>query len=152
VLMLLFRLGNSRYAIPVADVVEVAPRVELETLPHAPDYVAGLFSYRGRHAPVIDLCQLTHRRRCVDSFTTRIVMVDFPLRDGNKCTLGLLAEQVTETVELAPDDFSSTGLRIEDTPWLDQAAHTAEGLVQQISVAALLPEEVQMQLFPAGDT
>jgi chemotaxis-related protein WspB len=126
--------------------------VELEALPRAPDYVAGLFSYRGRHAPVIDLCQLTHRRRCADSFTTRIVMVDFPLSDGGKCTLGLLAEQVTETVELQPEDFSPTGLRVEDTPWLDQAAHTDEGLIQQISVAALLPEAVQMQLFAAGDT
>jgi chemotaxis-related protein WspB len=150
--MLLFRLGNSRYAIPVADVVEVAPRVELDALARAPEYVAGLFNYRGRHAPVIDLCQLMHRRRCADSFTSRIVMVDFPLRDGGKRTLGLLAEQVTETVELDPDDFSSTGLRVEDTPWLDQAAHTGECLVQQISIAALLPDEVQAHLFSAGDS
>lgn len=148
--MLLFHLGNSRYAIPVADVVEVAPRVELESMAHTPDYVAGLFNYRGRHAPVIDLCQLMHRHRCADFFTTRIVMVDFPLKDGTSRTLGLLAEQVTETSEMDPAGFSPTGLSIEATPWLDKAAYTDEGLVQQISVADLLPEAVQTQLFSTG--
>jgi chemotaxis-related protein WspB len=150
--MLLFQLGNSRYAIPVADVVEVAPRVDLEPVARSPHYVAGLFNYRGRHAPVIDLCQLTQQRQCADSFTTRIVMVDFPLRDGGKRTLGLLAEQVTETADMDPAGFSTTGLHVSDAPWLGEAAYTAQGMVQQISIAELLPEAVQAQLFAAGDS
>lgn len=149
-LMLLFRLGNSRYALPVSEVVEVVPQVRLEPLECAPDYVAGLFNYRGRHAPVIDLCRLVHKRDCSNSFTTRIVMVDFPLQGGGRRTLGLLAEQVTETTELDAADFSATGLFIETTPWLGDAAHTEDGLVQNIRVADILPAAVQAQLFADG--
>jgi chemotaxis-related protein WspB len=148
--MLLFHLGNSRYAIPVADVIEVAPLVELEPVARTPEYIAGLFNYRGRHAPVIDLCRLTQQRQCMDSFTTRIVLVDFPLADGHKRTLGLLAEQVTETADMDATGFSPTGLDIADTPWLGKAAYTGQGLVQQIRVADLLPAEVQAQLFSSG--
>jgi chemotaxis-related protein WspB len=149
--MLVFHLGDSRYAIPVADVREVAPLVELEPVARTPDYVAGLFNYRGRHAPVIDLCRLVQQRGCADSFTTRIVVVDFPLANGGERPLGLIAEQVTETADMDPDGFSPTGLNVADTPWLDKAAHTEHGLVQQVRIADLLPETVQAQLFSAGD-
>jgi chemotaxis-related protein WspB len=150
--MLLFHLGNSRYAVPVAEVVEVAPHVELEPVARAPEYIAGLLNYRGRHAPVIDLCRLMQQRACADSFTSRIVLVNFPLEDGGHRLLGLLAEQVTDTSEMDAAGFSATGLRMADTPWLNTAAHTAEGLVQQISIGDLLPPAVQAQLFPDGET
>ena len=48
-LMLLFQLGNSRYAIPAREVVEVTPRVRLEPLARTPGYVAGLLNYRSSH-------------------------------------------------------------------------------------------------------
>jgi chemotaxis-related protein WspB len=147
--MLLFHLGNSRYAIPVTEVVEVTPRVVLETIARAPDYVAGLFNYRGRHVPVIDLCRVLQHRPCRDSFTTRIILVDFPLAAGGKRTLGLLAERVTETIEFDPAAFTTTGLNMPDAPYLGQAARHNADLIQQISVADLLPHSVQAQLFPA---
>ena len=43
-LMLLFHLGNSQYTIPVNEVVEVAPHVELGPIDRAPEYIAGLFN------------------------------------------------------------------------------------------------------------
>ncbi len=148
-LMLLFHLGNSRYAIPVTEVVEVTPRVALETIARAPDYVAGLFNYRGRHVPVIDLCQVVQKRSCQDLFTTRIILVDFYTAAGPKRTLGLLAERVTDTIECDPAAFTSTGLNIADAPYLGQAARHNADLIQQIRVADLLPHNVQAQLFPA---
>jgi len=149
VLTVLFHLGNSRYAIPVSDVVEVTPRVELETIARTPDYVAGLFNYRGRHVPVIDLCRALQHRPCADSYTSRIILVTFPLSSGDSRVLGLLAERVTETVSIDADAFAATGLNMSEAPYLGQAAHTEQGLVQQVNVADLLPETVKTQLFPA---
>jgi chemotaxis-related protein WspB len=148
--MLLFHLGDSRYAIAVADVVEVTPRVVLETIAPAPDYVVGLYSYRGRHVPVIDLCMILHNRACRDSFTTRTILVDFPLAAGGRRTLGLLAERVTETVKIDDAAFTATGLSMPDAPYLGQAARCDADLIQRVSVADLLPAGVQAQLFPAG--
>lgn len=148
-LMLQFQLGNSRYAIPAAEVVEVAPHVELETIAMAPDCVLGLFNYRGLHVPVIDLHRLINYSSCSNSFTSRIILVNYPLSNGTQRILGLLAECVTETVDIDAEDFTSTGLNMEQAPFLGHAARCETGLVQRISVNELLTESIQSQLFPA---
>ncbi len=74
-LMLLFNLGDGQYAIPVSEVVEVTPNVILEQIARAPNYISGLFNYRGQHVPVIDLCQLILQQTCADNFTSRIILV-----------------------------------------------------------------------------
>ena len=147
-LMLLFQLGNSRYAIPARDVVEVTPRVQLEPLAKVPAYIAGLFNYRGESVPVIDLCQVIRNRHCEDSFTTRVILVTFALPGGSARTLGLLAESVTDTVNVSDSEFSSTGVRVDDAPFLGHAAQSQLGLIHKISVSELLPASVQSRLFP----
>jgi chemotaxis-related protein WspB len=148
-LMLLFHLGNTRYAIPGAEVVEVAPRVALEAVARAPRYVAGLLDYRGRHVPVIDLCQVLTDRACRNTFTTRIIIVDYPLAQRGTRMLGLLAEGVTETLDIDPAAFTATGLQIPDAPYLYQATRVDMELIQRIGIADLLPDSVQAVLFPA---
>jgi len=148
-LMLLFQLGDGRYAIPAGEVLEIAPQVELETIAMAPDCVCGLFNYRGLHVPVVDLCQLVNNSPCRDSFTSRIILANYPLSDGTQRILGLLAERVTETVNIDEDAFTSTGMNMEQAPFLGNAVRCEPGLVQRITVSELLPEAIQSQLFPA---
>ena len=147
-LMLPFNLGDGQYAVPVSEVVEVTSRVNLEQIARAPNYIAGLFNYRGQHVPVIDLCRLIHQHNCADSFTTRIILVNFPLATGKTHMLGVLAERVTETVRVTDDTFMSTGLSMDDNPYLGMAANTDQGLLQKITIRELLPAAVQAQLFP----
>jgi chemotaxis-related protein WspB len=146
-LMLLFQLDNSRYAIPASEVVEVAPRVRLAPLAKAPAYIAGLLNYRDRQVPVIDLCQLLNNRSCRNCLTTRIILVRYPAA-GDSHILGLLAEAVTETYRFEAGAFHGTGVRIDEAPYLSEAAQTNQGLVQKLTVASLLPAHVQSQLFP----
>ncbi len=47
-LLLTFRAAENLYAIDVAHVVEVVPRINLRRLPHAPGFLAGLFDYAAR--------------------------------------------------------------------------------------------------------
>ena len=147
-LMLLFNLGDGQYAIPVSEVVEVTPNVNLEQIARAPDYITGLFNYRGQHVPVIDLCQLIRQQACADNFTSRIILVNFPLATGDSRLLGVLAERVTETISANDAAFTPTGLGMDDAPYLGMAANTDQGLLQQITVSELLPAAVQAQLFP----
>lgn len=145
--MLLFQLGNGRYAVSVDAVVEVAPQVELGAIAKAPDYTAGLFNYRGQNVPVIDLCRLLLQRPCQDSFTTRIMLVNFVTSNGDSRLLGLLAERITETITINAADFTDTGIDVDDAPYLGRVTRTRHGLVQQVSVNALLPAAVQAHLF-----
>jgi chemotaxis-related protein WspB len=149
-LMLLFQLGNSRYAIPAREVVEVTPRVRLEPLASTPEYVAGLLNYRGEHVPVIDLCQLINSEPCRNSLTTRIILVPFSGANGATGTLGLLAEAVTETLRIEESAFADTGVKVDEAPFLGQAAHSSQGVVRSVSVADLLPHQLRAQLFASA--
>jgi chemotaxis-related protein WspB len=71
VLMLLLHIGKDVYAVDCDRVVEVVPLVVLKEIPHAPPHVAGVFDYRGRIVPVVDLCVILARRRCAARLSSR---------------------------------------------------------------------------------
>ena len=75
-LLLTFRAAESLYAVDVARVVEVVPRIDLRRLPHAPAFLAGVFDYRGMVVPVVDLGILLGSEACRDRLSTRIILVD----------------------------------------------------------------------------
>ena len=82
-LLLTFIAGANRYAIDVARVVELVPKVELRSIPHAPPYLAGLLGYRGKVVPVIDLGLLMGTAPCRDCLSTRIILVNDAPGDHN---------------------------------------------------------------------
>ena len=57
-LALFFELRGEVFAIPARAVVEVVPKVELRVVPRAPQWLAGVFPYRGAVLPVVDLTRL----------------------------------------------------------------------------------------------
>jgi purine-binding chemotaxis protein CheW len=59
-----FVIDEVRYAVPLARVVEVLPRVALTPLPGAPSVVAGVFNHRGSPTVAVDLrARLGHPAR-----------------------------------------------------------------------------------------
>jgi purine-binding chemotaxis protein CheW len=53
--MLLFELATQRFALAVADVVEVVQAVAVRSLPNAPPVVEGVINLRGEVLPVLDI-------------------------------------------------------------------------------------------------
>lgn len=146
-LYLLLRMGDERYALEARRIVEVVPLVLIKPLPHTPAYVAGLFDYRGQWVPVIDLCRLTSERSCIHHQTTRIILVEYLGNTGSSHTLGLLAEQVTETIKLKTTDFQAAGIQVTDAPYLGGLAKSADTPVQLLDIEQLLPEALRQSLF-----
>lgn len=146
-LLLVFHLGTSRFALDVRAIVEVVPFVNLEPVAHAPSYVGGLFNYRGETVPVIDLRHLVQEAPCVSHMTSRIMLVRYPLAGGEQRLLGLLAEKVTETLKRKREDFADAGIRIHDTPYLGDVARDDRGMIHYLEYDQLLPDEVRDLLF-----
>src|SRR6187431_2835096 len=121
-LFLLFTLGKARYGLEARQVVEIVPAVPLRELPHAPDVIAGLFNYRETIVPVIDLQRLTTQQPCVQHLSTRLIIVNFKTSTGIERSLGLMAEKVTETVHIAPEDFRPSGITVTQAPYLGSIA------------------------------
>lgn len=148
-LLLLFRIGDERYGLDASQVVEVVPLVCLKRIPQVPGYIAGLFDYRGLPVPVIDFCHLGGEQTCKLCMTTRIIMVNYGQDTGHRQMLGLLAEQVTETVKQDPKALITSDLSIGEAPWLGDRVKDSEGMLQLIDIGGLLPKTVQTSLFNA---
>lgn len=143
-LMLLFQINNQRYAIPSQQVVEVISLVNLTKLPHTPEYFAGVFNYRGRIIPVIDLSQLMSDKSCCQHLSTRIILVNHWGRDTTQQStpqiMGLIAERVVETLQISNKDLVDVDIQIDKPPYLGNMIIDDHGMVECLHVECLLSE------------
>lgn len=154
-LMLLLNIGNERYAIESRQVVEVIPLVLLKTLPHQPECIAGIFNYRGRIVPVIDLCQLMRGKPSREYLSTRIVLVNYWGSNNIELKapyiLGLMTEQVVETLHKSESEFVDPNIQIDTAPYLGKMIVDEQGMIQCLRVEYLFSEAQQVNLLPESD-
>jgi chemotaxis-related protein WspB len=93
-LVIMCHAGENRYAIDSADVIEVVPLVNYDTLADAPNWLAGVFAHRGVATPLIDFTMLLTGRPCPRRWNSRILLVRSEAEDMPK-KIGVLAERVT---------------------------------------------------------
>jgi chemotaxis-related protein WspB len=146
-LFVLFHLGNERYALEAQRVVEIVPLLALKKIPQAPRGVAGMFIYRGRFVPALDLCDLTLGRPAAEHFSTRIIIVNYTLASGAEQFMGLIAERATATLRREPKDFVESGVRLTNSPFLGPMLKDAQGVVQLLNPERLLQHHASAQLF-----
>jgi chemotaxis-related protein WspB len=149
-LFVLFHLGPERYALEARRVVEVLPLVAVKQLPHAPFGVAGIFLYRGRPVPALDLCLLILGRPAVEHLSTRIIIINQATADGAERQVGLIAERVTETIQRTEKDFVSTEVRLGADSFLGPMLtdpKNPHGVIQMILPEKLLAEQTRALLF-----
>jgi chemotaxis-related protein WspB len=143
-MMLLFRIDDDRYGVDIADIVELLPQVPLQKLPKAPGYLSGLLNYRGKIIPVIDLPMLIAGRPVKPLLSSRIILIK-PDKNDERC-FGLLSESVTETVKIADEDFTTTGIDDDTNTFVDKVAMDEHGMIQLVNLTKLLPNEVKKMM------
>jgi chemotaxis-related protein WspB len=142
-LFLQFQIGAEAYVLDTAQIVEILPLVNIKPTPKAPAGLAGLFNYRGRAVPVIDLSELILGRSATRQISTRLVLVRYEAQ-----LLGLIAERATETIRREAADFADSGIANQATPYLGQVTQEAGRLIHRIDVDTLLPAALRRVLFP----
>ncbi len=146
-LFLLFQLGKDRYALEASRVVEVVPLLALQKLPQSPKGVAGVFNYRGRPVPAVDLGMLTLGQPASERLSTRIIIVNYPDESGTTHLLGLIAERATETLRRDAKDFVDPGVKLGAAPYLGPILTDGNRAIQWIYEHRLLPEPMRELLF-----
>ncbi len=146
-LFLLFQLGNDRYALQASRVLEVLPLVELRKIPDAPKGVAGIFNYRGRPVPAVDLSELTLGQPSDPRLSTRIIVINYPDERGALHPLGLIAEHATELIQRDQRLFQEPGHKLGGAPYLGPVLMDKRGVIQWVHEQRLLPERARDLLF-----
>lgn len=146
-LFLIFQLGNDRYALEASHVVEVLPLVEMKKIPGAPRGIAGVFNYRGRPVPAVDLTELTLGQPASERLSTRIIIIHHPDDTGKFRPLGLIAEHATEIIRRDKKDFVDTGLNLGTPAYLGPVLMDNRGAIHWVREQRLLPQNVRDVLF-----
>jgi chemotaxis-related protein WspB len=151
-LFLIFKLGKDRYAVEAKRVLEVLPLLAIKRLPQAPRGVAGIFNLRGQPVPALDLNELAFGQPARERLTTRIIVVMHADATGRSHPLGLIAENVTQTVSKNPKDFIDPGVAISGAPYLGPIVMDAEGPIQWLNSQQLLSPPIRDLLFSEAAT
>ncbi|WNG16972.1 chemotaxis protein CheW [Cystobacter fuscus] len=98
-----FSLAGETYAIELLRIREIIEHVPITRVPGMPSAVLGVINLRGRVVPVVDLAvKMGLGPRPITRWTCFVVVE--AMMDGERTTLGLLADSVSEVLDLAPDD------------------------------------------------
>ena len=97
VLHVLFRVGDSEYAIPASEVLQMESFDGATPIPNAPSFVAGIVQVRGRVVPVVDLRARFGLPAAPRTLDTRVVVA----QHGDR-VVGLLVDLAREVARLDP--------------------------------------------------
>lgn len=141
-LVLPLRAAGDRYGVRCTDVVEVLPALQVRRLPHAPAYLAGLFTYRGAMTAAVDLGLLFGGAKVRPALSTRMVIV--------RCSagkIGLFAEDVGAPSELERDAFGAGQVSVKDAPYLGDVVSVDGQVLQLIEVEKVVSAELRSMVF-----
>ncbi len=99
-LLLLFEIAETRFALDAGDIIQVIPNIPCEKISSSQSFIAGVISFHGNVIPVIDLCCFHKKVHCKSRLSTRIIIVNYIRDDFKNVHIGLIAERVTETVRV----------------------------------------------------
>ena len=98
-----FIIAGEEYALGILQVKEIIEYDTVTRIPGAPVWVRGVFNLRGSVVPVVDLAvKMGLGPRPITRWTCFVIVE--AVMDGERTTLGLLADSVSEVLDLAPDD------------------------------------------------
>jgi chemotaxis-related protein WspB len=153
--ILTFTVAGAAYCIPSRTVIEVLPLVPARPLPLMPLFVRGIFTYRGRLVPLIDLgrrfAAVDAAEKRPDRLSTRVIVVEFPVaaEAPYPVRLGLVAENVVSIRSAEDADSASEEMALSHAPFLGRVLRLGGQTVQMIAVERLLPPDLLAGLFPA---
>ena len=151
---LTFFIRGEEYAVGILRVKEIIEYETVTRVPTTPAHVRGVINLRGAVLPVVDLAAKFGQGSTEPARTTCIVVVETRL-DGELLTVGLLADSVSEVVDIAdeaiePPPSFGTNIRVD---FLIGMAKLDGRLALALDIDRILsPAEVQQAMEAATET
>jgi len=106
-----FHMGDTRYGLPISDVIEMGVVPKTTPLPNVPDFVRGVANLRGEILAVLDLRTLLGLAPAADAFRERLLVVR---PAGSEMTAGLVVDSVRGLARLGEDGLQPPTAPLDD--------------------------------------
>jgi chemotaxis-related protein WspB len=137
-LLLMFYIGDKKYAIDATTVEEIIPLVKIESIAEVSESIMGYINYRGTMIPVIDLALSIMGKPSQKLLSTRIIVINTAQLGLESGLVGMIAEKVTETRHIDENDIKYPAIE-ESEKTLNGVLYGNEGIVRRLKFDHLLP-------------
>ena len=104
---LTFLTAGEEYAISIVKVTEIIEYEAVTTVPNTPVWIRGVTNLRGKVVPVVDLAvKFGLPASGISKFSC--IIVTEVMFEGEKLTMGVLADSVSQVIELSADEIEQT--------------------------------------------
>jgi purine-binding chemotaxis protein CheW len=108
--VLTLELQGEAFALEATQVYEILDQTQITEVPGSHPFISGLVNVRGKVVPLADLRLKFGMPQTPATIDTRIIVIDVMI-EGERVTVGILADKVNEVTEL-------TAAVLQDTPKL----------------------------------
>ncbi|NLL82210.1 MAG: purine-binding chemotaxis protein CheW [Tissierellia bacterium] len=127
--VIVFTLGESRYAISTDKVEEITKNIQSTEVPNSPDWVEGIINLRGNVVTLLNLSKLL-QQDCTMCYNNIIILKD----DDEK--VGLLIGNVDQVMDL--EDSEIQKITDEEKTEFSGIIHMDDTIVNMIDIEILL--------------
>lgn len=141
--LVVFRLGEEDYGVPINQVREIIRMAPITIMPNTPDFVEGVINLRGRVIAVMDLKQRFGMARRERDEQTRIMVVEV-----GEQTLGFVVDTVSEVLRLPLDSIEPPPKAVSaiEDKYLQGVGKLKDRLLVLLDLEFLLSEQEQQEL------
>jgi len=137
---LTFVLGGEYYGVEILQVQEIKAWTPVTKVPNTPASIKGVLNLRGEIVPIIDMRSLFGMES--SSYTSLTVIIVLSLEDetGKQRTLGIVADSVSDVVDIADEDIKVTPELGNDikTDFIKNVATSDNKMVMLLDIMLLL--------------
>jgi len=101
---LTFALDHEQYGFEIEKVQSVLDFESITRVPRTPPFMRGVINLRGKIVPIIDLRLKFGLSETIKTRESCIIIVNVDI-DGEKTTLGVLADAVREVIQIYPEQI-----------------------------------------------
>ena len=139
--LVVFDIGDQRYALRLPIVEQVLRMVEVSYLPEAPAIVLGVINFHGRIIPVVDIQRRLGRSPIPYGLTSRLLVAR-----TNRRTLALPVDEVLGVQDIPPENVTSPDAVLPGTGLVAGMVALSDGIlfIHDLDTFLSLDEERQL--------
>ena len=102
---LFFKLLDEIFGVDVKNVIETVEMQELTPIPNTPEFMKGVFVFRGHVIPVIDLREKFRLQPAPQDMRRYIIVSNFVINEEEQ-TMGFIVDKLIDVVSLSEYDIN----------------------------------------------